>query len=123
MRLARNPFSGRMNSTDAKGQAARPDQVRGNNHPNRSACPCGVCGNPGAEWLLVVKGEVPKRVHRKCGVVVAQAAPEGITAKVKPSKALRDRWQEQKLVQNFWTQKLNAAATAKKPTSPSGDSG
>ena len=59
---------------------------------------CSFCRNPNspsAEWLVSsVSGT--DRVHKPCGENAVAHAPEGLKAKVFPSRELRARWEAEK---------------------------
>jgi hypothetical protein len=75
---------------------------------------CGQKGQNGAQWLVIVAGFAPRRVHRPCGDKALKQAPEGTKAKVIPSKELRMQWRDQKQVKSFWEGKFAEAKALKK---------
>lgn len=100
-----------MNAINAKGQAVHPRKEDGK--PQGPKC---ICGKTGAMWLLIVEGEVPKRVHRPCGLAIADSAPKDTLVKVVPSRDLRNKWNQAKLVKDFWSAKLDEASAKAKKT-------
>lgn len=83
---------------------------------------CNETGGVGAKWLLYVEGQPqPKLVHKPCGEVLVKSAPEGVKARLVPSRQLRDEWQSKRMANNFWSaafqsaKLLKPAITASKP--------
>ena len=89
---------------------------------NQTLCTCAVCnqtGKVGAKWLLYIDGQSqPRKVHKPCGEMLLKSAPEGVKARLVPSRELREEWRERRLAANFWD---NAFKNAKplKPTAAS----
>lgn len=84
---------------------------------------CGQTGGVGAKWLLYVDGQQqPKLVHRPCGEVLVKSAPEGVKARLVPSRQLRDEWQSKRMAQNFWGEAFgNAKLLKPKPAAATGE--
>lgn len=80
---------------------------------------CTVCRRAGAQWMLQV-GSNHFTTHKPCGTRVCEQAPEGVTAKVYPSPALREQWAKERRerdAQNFWAEKFQEAGLKKAGTS------
>lgn len=86
--------------------------------PKLTACEgCGQTGSMGAKWLLYVDGQPqPKLVHRPCGEVLVKSAPEGVKARLVPSRQLRDEWQSKRMAANFWGKAFENAKPLKPAT-------
>lgn len=83
---------------------------------------CEVCketGKYGAQWLVYIEGQSkPVQVHKPCGETLVKSAPEGVTAKVVPSRELRELWNQQrqeKSAKSFWDQRFSQAKPLLKP--------
>ena len=64
---------------------------------------CNQTGSCGAKWLLYVEGQSqPKLVHKPCGELMIAGAPQGVKAKLVPSRQLREEWRNKRLTQTFW---------------------
>lgn len=83
---------------------------------------CTVCnqtGNFGAKWLFRIDGQPqPKRVHKPCGEMLLKSAPEGVKAKLEPSRELREEWRARRMTEGFWSKAFADAKPIKAQTTP-----
>jgi len=74
---------------------------------------CAVCnqtGSCGAKWLFFIEGQPqPKQVHKPCGEMLLKSAPEGVKARLVPSRELREEWRTKRLTQDFWGKAFDKA--------------
>ncbi len=78
---------------------------------------CRNTGKHGAEWLVRVRGEADRRVHKPCGEQAVAAAPKGTEARLVPSPELRARWQkerEERAARAFWSEKFDQAVKSQR---------
>lgn len=80
---------------------------------------CKETGSVGAKWLLYAEGETqPKLVHRPCGEALIKNAPEGVKARLVPTRQLRDEWRVKRMAKDFWGAAFsNAKPLNSKPVS------
>lgn len=99
--------------------------VNGNHNLNV----CDVCkqtGKRGAQWLVYVDGNpAPLQVHKPCGELFTEQAPETERSKIRivASRALRDEWareRTQKAAKSLWEERFAQARPLRKPAPPAG---
>ena len=70
---------------------------------------CGITGKDGANYVLHADDMQSRTVHKYCGEQAVAKAPEGVKAKVVPSRELLDRRRTERNVRSFWAEKFAQA--------------
>jgi hypothetical protein len=97
--------------------------MRTNTTPQLHTCAvCNETGKQGAMWnFFVGDSQIPTRVHKPCGELLAVQAGTGVRTAIVPSPALREQWKKERLARQakkLWDTAFANAKPIKAPAAP-----